>query len=104
LSRIISYQRGNLDDDPAAKLDAEALVRSFIELSRSPHQVDASPSQFTSFRSTLEANQHYATLFPPGEILWLVRPDDLQLPNDRPDAQKADPRLFKVGHAKYFFS
>lgn len=38
----------------------------------------------------------FATLFPPGEILWLVKPNDLILPGDVPGEEQTDLRLFKV--------
>lgn len=37
----------------------------------------------------------YAVLFPPGDVLWLVQPGDLALPDDAPGANTV-PRLFRV--------
>ncbi|KAM0789096.1 hypothetical protein ACM66B_003153 [Microbotryomycetes sp. NB124-2] len=80
LSRIIAYKRGSLDTDPVRKREAEIW--------------------FTSLRSTLEANQGYADLFPPGDILWLTQPGDVKLPWDdehsTPVPVNSRPRLFKV--------
>ncbi|KAK4052571.1 hypothetical protein OIO90_004340 [Microbotryomycetes sp. JL221] len=86
LSRIIAYKTGRLDSDPVRKREAEIW--------------------FTSLRSTLEANQIYADLFPPGDILWLTAPGDIKLPWDddrgnRPPNQS--PRLFKVGRPEVVF-
>lgn len=52
--------------------------------------------QFASLRTTLEANMHYADLFPPGDTIWLTRPDDLELPADVPGMVRTAPRLFRV--------
>ncbi|KAK4047893.1 hypothetical protein OIV83_005075 [Microbotryomycetes sp. JL201] len=80
LSRIIAYKRGSLDSDPVRKREAEIW--------------------FTSLRSTLEANQGYADLFPPGDILWLTQPGDVKLPWDDDYSTSVPvnsrPRLFKV--------
>lgn len=37
-----------------------------------------------------------ATLFPPGDIFWLVKGDDLDLPGDAAKPDPAQPRLFRV--------
>lgn len=51
--------------------------------------------QFASLRSALEANQGFSDLFPPGDILWLTRGDDLTLPPDDAPPREGH-RLFKV--------
>lgn len=51
--------------------------------------------QFASLRLALEANQDFSDLFPPGNILWLTRGDDLTLPTDDTSPREGH-RLFKV--------
>ncbi|SGZ33704.1 BQ5605_C041g11985 [Microbotryum silenes-dioicae] len=83
LSRIVAYKRGKLDDDPALKKEEE--------------------DWFTSIRTSLEANQNYSTLCPPGDVLWLTKPDDLILPSDATRTVHPGPRLFRVKRPDIIF-
>ncbi|GAA96787.1 uncharacterized protein L969DRAFT_26474 [Mixia osmundae IAM 14324] len=84
ISRVLAYRNGRLDDSLEIKMDEETW--------------------FVSLRSTLEANMRSAVLFPPGEVYWLVKGSDLDLPGEKDKVQPAH-RLFKItGKQEVVFS
>ncbi|SCV70689.1 BQ2448_3451 [Microbotryum intermedium] len=98
LSRIVAYKRGKLDDDPTRKKEEEDWVstRRVETKPLTSSFVTLCPARFTSIRTSLEANQNYSTLCPPGDVLWLTKPDDLILPSEATRIVHPGPRLFRV--------
>lgn len=63
--------------------------------------------QFLSLRKTLEANMHYADLFPPGRVIWAVRDSSFDTSlrkNERSEATSGDLlRVFEIENVEKVF-